>query len=324
MCTAATYQTGHFYFGRNLDLDYNYRESVTVTPRAYPFEFRCGTAIRKHFALIGMATVESGYPLYYDATNEHGLSMAGLNFPKNAVYYPYVETKENIAPFELIPWLLGQCADTDEAEVLLRKLNLWNEPFSDAFPLSALHWILADRKRCLVLEPMENGMQIYNNPIGILTNNPPFEFHMHNLAQYMNLTVHQPENRFSDKIKLEPFSLGMGSVGLPGDMSSPSRFVKAAFTKLNSFSDTIEEESISQFFHILGSVVQQRGLTETQPGKFEYTLYSSCCNTDKGIYYYRTYDNSQINAVDMHKENLDGVVLATYPLITRQKIKMQN
>lgn len=324
MCTAATYLTKDFYFGRNLDLEYSYQETVTVTPRAYPFRFRCGKVLENHYAIIGMATVVENYPLYYEATNEKGLSLAGLNFPKNAVFYPFDPEMDNISPFELIPWLLGQCENVTQAEVLLKKLNLWNEPFSKAFPLSPLHWILADRNRCLVLEPMAEGLKIHENPVGILTNNPPFDFHMYNLACYQNLTPLPPENRFSPKVELQPFSLGMGSIGLPGDMSSPSRFVKAAFTKLNSISAEGESESISQFFHILGSVVQPRGLTNVRGEKYEFTLYSSCCNTDKGIYYYKTYENSQISAIDMHRENLEGKQLIRYPLIKGQQIRFQN
>ena len=324
MCTAVTYQTKDFYFGRNLDLDYHYRETVTVTPRAFPFHFRNGEALNQHYARIGMATVSENYPLYYEATNEKGLSMAGLNFPGNAVYYPYDQRKENVTPFELIPWVLGQCKDTSEALVRLQRVNIWKEAFSNELPLSPLHWILADRNRCLVLEPTTEGLKIHENPTGVLTNNPPFEFHMYNLAQYMNVTPQQPVNRFSDKLELNAFSLGMGGIGLPGDLSSPSRFVKAAFTRLNSVSGDSEEESVSQFFHILGSAAQQRGLTETKPGQFEYTLYSSCCNTDKGIYYYTTYENSRVTGVDMHNTDLDGVKLIDYPLVTELQIQMEN
>ena len=324
MCTAATYLTKDFYFGRNLDLEYSYKETVTITPRAFPFHFRCGVVLQEHYAIVGMATVADGYPLYYEATNEKGLSLAGLNFPKNAVYYPFDRNKDNIAPFELIPWLLGQCESVDRAVMFLEKMNLWNEPFNENFPLSPLHWILADRHRCLVVEPMADGLKIYENPVGILTNNPPFDFHLYNLAYHQNITPMPPENRFSDKIDLKPFSLGMGSIGLPGDMSSPSRFIKAAFTKLNSISGDGESESISQFFHILGSVVQQRGLTNVRGEEYEFTLYSSCCNTDKGIYYYKTYENSQITAVDMHQEDLKRVDLISYPLIKGQQILFQN
>ena len=324
MCTAATYQTKDFYFGRNLDLHMSYNEGITITPRNFSFHFRCGKTLDHHYAIIGMATVVADYPLYFDATNEKGLSMAGLNFPQNAVYYEKQEGKDNISPFELIPWVLGQCATVAEALMKLEDMNLWNMPFQQQFPLSPLHWMLADRKRCVVLEPMADGLKIRENPIGILTNNPPFDYHMYHLADFMNITPQIPTNRFASQVDLMPYSLGMGSIGLPGDLSSASRFVKAAFTKLNSISGNSESESISQFFHILGSVSQQRGLTAVEGGEYEFTLYSSCCNTDKGIYYYTTYENSQITAVSMYKENLERQELLFYPLVKGQQIHFQN
>ena len=116
----------------------------------------------------------------------------------------------------------------------------------------------------------------------------------------------------------------MGGMGLPGDLSSQSRFVRVAFTKMNSLSGDSESDSVSQFFHILGSVDQQRGCCELGSGEYEITLYTSCCNADKGIYYYTTYDNHQITAVNMHKEKLDKETLARYPLIRGEQIRLQN
>ena len=324
MCTAITYRTKDHYFGRNLDLHYHYREAVTVTPRNYPFRFRCGAKLDRHYALIGMATVEGGYPLYYEATNEKGLSLAGLNFPGNAVYCPRSETLDNIAPFELIPWLLGQCVTVEEALEKVAKLNLWDMPFSERFPLSPLHFLLADRDRAVVLEPLPEGLKVSENPLGVLTNNPPFDFHMHYLTHFMELSPRQPENRLSSRLALEPYSFGMGAMGLPGDLSSASRFVKAGFTKINAVSEATEEASVNQFFHILGSVIQQKGLTCVEDGEYEYTLYSSCCNTDKGIYYYTTYENSRISAVDLRRCDLEGQTVCTFPLVTDWQVRYQN
>lgn len=322
MCTAVSFLSGDHYFGRNLDLDRSYREAVTITPRNFPFRLRNGRFLAPHFAIIGIATISDHYPLYYEATNEKGLSLAGLNFPENAIYYPCDSDKINIAPYELIPFLLGTCKNVDEAKQILEETNLLAEPFSNDYPLTPLHWLLADRQKSLTVECTAEGMRIYDNPVGILTNNPPFPYHLHNLTNYMTLTASPPIN--NQPIKLDPYSLGMGSFGLPGDMSSGSRFVRAAFTKMHSINDQSEEHSVSQFFHILGSVCQQRGLTMLENGSCEYTLYSSCCNTDKGVFYYTTYDNSQINAVDMHKEALDGTSLITYPLLKGNQIFFQN
>lgn len=324
MCTAATYQTKDHYFGRTLDYEFSYQETVTITPRNYPFHFRKVPDLEQHYALIGMAMVVEDYPLYYDATNEKGLSMAGLNFPDNTDYKDYAEEKDNVAPFEFIPWILGQCATIGEAKALLARTNLIKINFSDDFPLSPLHWMISDRECSITVECVKEGLKIYDNPVGILTNNPPFDFQLLHLSNYMNLTSKVAVNRFSDDLALKAYSRGMGAMGLPGDLSSASRFVKAAFTKMNSFSGESESESISQFFHILGSVAQQRGCVQVYDDKYEITIYTSCCNVDKGIYYYTTYENSQISGVDMYKEDLDGDKPVSYPLITGQQIRMQN
>ncbi len=323
MCTAITFQTKDHYFGRNLDLEYHYREAITITPRNFALPFRKVATLKKHYAIIGMATVDSGYPLYYDGTNEKGLSIAGLNFPGNAVYHPCKENTDNITPFELIPWILGQCATIPEALKLLKSMNLANIQFSKEYPLSPLHWFLTDSCRCITLEPMEDGLKIYDNPVGVLTNNPPFDYHIYNLKNYLNLTREEPENRFAPQLDLIPFSRGMGAIGLPGDLSSPSRFIRATYTKFNSVCEPTENASISQFFHILGSVTQQNGCVRVGDS-FEKTVYSSCCNTDKGIYYYKTYENSQITAINMHLEDLSSTALIAYPLVTQQQINYYN
>lgn len=324
MCTAATYKTKDFYFGRTLDYEFSYGDEITVTPRNYAFDFRHTSACTSHYAIIGMAHIVGNYPLYYDAINEKGLGMAGLNFVGNAVYAKPVSGKENIAQFEFIPYILGKCANINEAKSLLASINLTDTPFSEKLPTAQLHWIIADENGCITVESMADGLHIYDNPVGVLTNNPPFETQMFMLNNYMSLSPKQPQNTFANGLALNSYSRGMGALGLPGDLSSASRFARVAFTKMNSISADSENESVSQFFHILGSVDQQRGCCEVSEGKYEITIYTSCCNTTKGIYYYTTYNNQQISAVDMRKENLDSTELMRYPLIEEQQINFQN
>lgn len=324
MCTAVTYKTKNHYFGRTLDLEHSYKETVTVTPRNFSFSFCREKSLQQHYAMIGMAFVVDNYPLYYDATNEKGLSMAGLNFPGNADYKPEADGKDNIAPFEFIPWILGQCATVVETREKLERINLVKINFRDDMPLAELHWIISDREESITVECTGDGLKVYDNPVGVLTNNPGFDIQMFHLNNYMNLSVEPPVNNFSQKLKLEPYCRGMGAMGMPGDLSSESRFVRAAFTKMNSVSGDSESESISQFFHILGAVSQQRGCVRIGEGEYEMTIYSSCCNTDRGIYYYTTYENNQITGVDMHRENLNGSTLAAYPLVQGQQVRMQN
>ena len=323
MCTAASFKTRDHYFGRNLDLEYSYHETVTITPRDFPFHFRKMGLIAHHYAMIGMAFVAQDYPLYYDATNEKGLSMAGLNFPGNACYFPEAAGKDNVAPFELIPWILCQCETVVQARALLSKMNLMKMDFSAQLPASPLHWMIADKEESIVVESVKEGLKVYDDPAKVLTNNPTFDYHMTNLVNYMALSPKQPENSFGPGLELTPYSRGMGGMGLPGDLSSASRFVKAAFTRLNSVCGDSESASISQFFQILGSVAQQKGCVLVGD-KYEYTIYTSCCNTDQGIYYYNTYENSQLSCVHLHHENLDSDGLISFPLIQGQQVLSQN
>ena len=324
MCTAITMQTRDFYFGRTLDYEFSYSEEVTVTPRNFPLTFRHWGTLDSHYAILGMAHVVEDYPLYFDAVNEKGLAMAGLNFVGYAHYRENAEGKDNIASFEFIPWILAQCGSVQEARTLLKRINLTNTSFSEDLPPAQLHWLLADSREAITIESVKEGLRIYENPVGVLTNNPPFDEQLFQLNNFMHLSSRPPKNRFSPKIELKAYSRGMGAMGLPGDLSSQSRFVRAAFTRLNSVCGMSEAESVSQFFHILGSVEQVKGCCEVSEGEYERTLYTSCCNTDKGIYYYTTYQNRQITAVQLHKEKLDDIFLVRYPLITGEQIRMQN
>lgn len=324
MCTAITYQPRELYMGRSLDYEASYGEEIVMLPRRFPLRFRHGGGLEQGYAILGTAHVADGYPLYYDAVNEKGLGIAGLNFVGNAHYAAPQDGRQNVAQFEFIPWLLRQCATLAEARQLLQAVNLTGTPFSAHFPAAQLHWLLADTTGALTLEPTAAGLQIYENPVGVLTNNPPFPQQLFALNNYMHLSPRQPENTFAPDVPLQAYSRGMGALGLPGDLSSPSRFVRAAFVRANARSAQTEDASVSQFFHILTSVEQQRGCCELDDGQYEITLYSSCCNADRGIYYYTTYDNRQITGVKLHSADLDSAQLTAYPLVDTQQIRWEN
>lgn len=325
MCTSLTFQTSDFYFGRNLDLEYNFGEKIVITPRQYPFIFKFAGTLSEHYAIIGTAQITDGCPLYAEAVNEKGLCLAALNFPGNAVYAETPESgKTNLAPFELFGFLLGTCATVKEAEEKLKAVCITHTAFKDGYPVAPLHWHIADKDRSLVLECIKDGMHLYENPVGVLTNNPPFPFQLTNLQNYMHLTSNPPENRFAPALKLAPYGQGMGALGLPGDASPASRFVRAAFCKWNSELPSGEEASVTQFFHILDNVAMVAGSVRTPENKFDRTTYSSCINASRGIYYYKTYNNNQISAVSMHKTDLDGCAPVVFEQVNRQQICYQN
>ncbi len=324
MCTALQYSFADRYFGRTLDLDRSYGEEVCVLPRNFPLSFRCLPRQESHFALIGMATVVENTPLFYDAVNEYGLAMAGLNFPGNAYYSEPCSAKDNVAPFEFIPWVLGQCKTLEEGKKLLSELNLVNIPFAESLPNSPLHWMISDGASSVVVEAMADGLHIYQNPVGVMTNNPPFEVHLANLKNYRNLRVDNGENTFSSRIPLNSYCQGLGALGLPGDVSSMSRFVRAAFWSQNSLCGKTEEETVSEFFRLLSTVEMPKGGCKTEAGTWDITLYTSCMNLSRGIYYYTTYYNRQIRGVDLRKTNWEGETLTRFPLVQTPQIAFEN
>ncbi|MDO5734129.1 MAG: choloylglycine hydrolase [Eubacteriales bacterium] len=327
MCTAITLQSGDFYFGRNLDLEYSFQEKVLVTPRKYNWQWKAveqnealallekNTAQNEGFlAMIGMGNITDNYPLYADACNEAGLAMASLYFPGNAHYGERLEGKVNLAPYELIPFVVGTCKTAAQARELLETVNLINEPFNQQLPVAPLHYIVADSEACYVIEAMVDGMHIHENPYGILTNNPPFPFQIQNLQHYLNLRPANPSESFSQQHQVKPFGQGLGAFGLPGDASPTSRFVRACYHKLNSVCDSDEKSSVSQFFHLLDSVKMARGSVVTAEGLNDITTYSSCINTKTASYYFKTYDNHQINCVELHSTDLDSTELSAFEL----------
>lgn len=324
MCTCIVMGKENAYFGRSMDFEYRFGESVVITPRDYPFSFKNNPASRTRYAMIGMAAVNGDYPLYAEAVNEKGLAMAGLNFPVSAVYFEPEQGKQNLAPYELIPWFLGQYETAAQIRECLPKLVITNVPFSEKLPLSSLHWMICDKDECFVMEQTSEGLRWYENPVGVMTNNPPFPYQMMNLRNYMNLTPNDPVNRFCDRIALPTYGRGMGAIGLPGDNSPESRFVRAAFNKLNSECAEDEMSQVTQFFHVLDAVSLVRGATMTEEGKPDITNYCCCANTKTGTYYYKTYTNNQITAVKMTEREKSAPTLTNYPLMEEQQIYYVN
>ena len=322
MCTSISLSTPVPLSGRNMDIESAFGEQVVITPRNYPFSFRNRLTLYSHFAMIGMAAVAQGVPLYAEAANEKGLYMAGLHFPDNAFYFPPSGElhQTDLTPYELIPFILGSCRTVEEAKQQLERIRLLQIPFSQTILTAPLHWHIADGKRSIVAEPMKDGLKIYENPVGVLTNNPPFPYHLMNLHNYQALSPHSPKNHFSSSLDLKTYGEGMGAIGLPGDASPMSRFIKAAFLVSNSVAGRNPTDAVSQFFHILDSVAMVRGCVITSRGNHDITTYSCCIDIEKGIYYYKTYSNHQITAVHLFHENLDRTDLKAFPLMSKEQI----
>lgn len=320
MCTAITFQNGDFYLGRTLDLDRSFGEAVVLTPRQYPLPSPFLGTLPVQYALIGMAHVARAYPLYAEAVNEKGLCMAGLYFPGNACYVPPAQAKGlPVAPYELIPYVLGRCGTREEARALLAGIDLVDQPFSPQLPLAPLHWLVSDASGSLTVERTAVGLQIYDNPLGVLTNNPPFPFYQEYVRQFLALSPQEPSQPFP-RFPLTPSGLGTGAVGLPGDFSPSARFLRALFCRDSSQCPRGEAASVSQVFHLLEAVSMPQGAVRNGQGRPERTLYSCCLNATRGLYYYRTYENSQITQISLTQAGQTQAGLARFPLRRTQHI----
>ena len=306
MCTALSLGGKRHWFGRTLDLECSYGEEIVLMQRRRALCFRRHATLRDHPAILGVAHVSEGIPLYYDAVNEHGLAMAALRFPHYAVYGE--AGAESVASFELIPYLLGQCRSLAEARRLLLWLTVDGDSFSDALPASPLHWMLADRTGAIVIEPTEDGLRIHDAREGVLTNAPPYPMQSVNPALFVG----------GGAPTADAYSRGLEAFGLPGDFSSPSRFARMAYIRQRWEG----EPSPSSVFHMLDGVSQPLGCTRTEDGRAICTQYASVYDTEEGICYLTTYACRRIRAVSMRMHQIGGDGLLRFPSEAEEDILM--
>lgn len=304
MCTAISFTNGDSYFGRNLDLDYSYNTSVLVTPRDMEIRFTNGDSATRHYAVMGSGIVENNYPLYFDAVNEKGLCCAALRFTSGE--YARGTGENFVASFEFILWVLSQNGSVAAAKDKIKKIQISSRPFSHNLPPTPLHFLISDKSGSLTVEQTASGIKVYENAVGVLTNNPEFPMQMTFLNNFAHLQSAPQQGSLSKSVHFEAYSNGLGAYGLPGDFSSASRFARAVFVKENSVCEEGEEASAAHLFSILGNVAVPSGSVITREGKIHKTIYSACCNATKGIYYYKPGNSLSIKTVKLWDYNLDS------------------
>ena len=278
MCTAIS--DGNI-FGRTLDLEYTLNEEIIETEVGFEFNLIHEGAVKCKHKIHGCGIKRNGFPLYYDAANESGLAMAALNFPLSAKYGTDSKRAHTLASFEVIPAVLAKCENLASAIKYLSDVAISNESFSEDLPASKLHWMIADKSSAAVLESAESGIHIYENPFGILTNEPEFPYHRANAAFYVHLSPTPSTNTLCPDIPLPYISHSLGALGLPGDNSSPSRFIRALYNLKNTIPETEPSEKINRFFHIADTVSQPNGTSYTPDGKPIKTVYTVCYELDR-------------------------------------------
>ena len=303
-------------FGRNMDIEAHFGEAVTVTPRNCPLPFRCLPALFEHYAIVGMAAVMDGYPLYADAVNEKGLCMAGLHFPGNAVYQPpcgFTEETNRIAPFEMIPYLLGTCATIAEVRHALARLAISDIHFSHSLPNTPLHWHAAASDGGLIIEATADGLRLYDDRAGVLTNNPPYPYHLMHLHRYDALSHRAPALPREEGSLGETYDLGLGLVGLPGDYTSPARFVRCAtLRRLTDWSGLTDTAAVARFFGVLGAVAVPYGCVRTAKNEVHATLYTACMDAETLTYHLLTDGSLSSLSISLTEERIRGNIYARF------------
>lgn len=316
MCTALTLTTSenHNLFGRNMDIEYFFNQTVIFIPRNYTVTNAVTQKTHTNkYGILGMGTIIANYPTFADVMNEKGLACAGLNFP-NFASFPKepVQGKNNIPVYNFLLWLVSNFATLNEVKSQIGEINLIDEQIVNQVPTAPLHFIVTDKTgESLIIEQTKEGLKWFENPVGVLTNAPTFDWHLTNLRQYSNLNYTSAKNLALSNLQLTPHGQGNGMLGLPGDFSPASRFVRTCVLR-DATIKNCENINLQQFFHILSNVAMVKGSVVTSEGKNDTTQYTSCMDLDNLVYYYKTYDSIGMNSISMSTFDLDSTELKTF------------
>lgn len=316
MCTGVRFSDskGHMYFGRNLDWTEDYGEAIVVTPRKAKVPAPFLGTIEPKYACIGMAIVVDDMPCYFDAGNEAGLGVAGLNFPGYAQFAEAPAAgRVNVAAFEFPLYIAANYATVAEVRAALPDITIVAKAPDPNLGVSQLHWLVGDAKESIVIECQADGMHVYDNDVDVLTNQPPYPWHHENLRNYLTLTPEFPEPVTWTRDKLQAFSSAAGMVGFPGGYDPASRFVRAAFLNAHYPDEEGETANVTRLFRTLGGAAMCKGGGKQGDGRFEYTLYTGGYSAASQTYYFSTYDDPAYQSASLKDYDLDGTALIAVP-----------
>lgn len=329
MCTALSLlsQDGHHFFGRTMDIAYDFNQSPLIIPRNYPLVNRVTEETwQTTYGILGMGTLMEHHPLLAEGFNEVGLSCAGLNFPQFAKYHEVPqENKTNIPAYDLMLWLLGHFSTVSQVRKAMNTLALIEKPFAPNLPVAPLHWMVTDKTgESIVIEQTEDSLKVYDNTVGVLTNSPKFDWHLTNLNQYLQVSPDHPPEVTWGQQPLTPQGDGLGTQHLPGGNFSTARFVRASFFRNYAVHLETKESTLSTFFHCLEGVSMISGTVTTSHQGVDKTIYTSAMDLSQGIYYYKTITNNQITGIRLGEEDMTLTHCKTFPYQREQSIHWEN
>ena len=313
MCTALALKSkkDEIIFGRTMDFSYELDPEVYIIPRNYEWVNSFNNfKFTNPYKIIGTGQ-NIGKVILVDGINEMGLGVAALYFQGEAYFErePKLKDRITVGSIEMVNFLLGQCGNVDEVINILNKIDIVGVEDSITSSVAPLHWFVVDRKgKCITIEQTKDGLHIYDNPVQVLTNSPNFNWHMTNLKNYISLSPFQIDQIKLDKLTLKAFGQGGGFFGMPGDYTSPSRFIRIVFQKNNVEIPDNTLDVINTCFNLMKTVSIPKGVVITNRGTNDYTQYTTFMNIATGDYYLNTYYNNQIFKANINSSNATEIV----------------
>ena len=292
MCTAILYRSSGSFLGRTLDHANSYGEAPVIIRKGRVISLRHTESVRFKADAIAMGIEKAGFPLLFDGVNEFGVAIAGLNLPISSKFYEPRANFLNLASYEVIPYILASATTADEAREILTRVNITPDKFDTDTPAPTLHFMIADRRSSFIAEQTEGGVAVYDDSYGVLTNEPTYPAQCVLMHRYRGISNDIGENAFTSE---RPLSYGEGSLGLPGDLSSASRFARAAFGIRFGASDN-KNEALAAAVHTLESVSVIKG-TASDGGRDYKTVYTSVMDLDDFSYHYRRYSDTSFTQI---------------------------
>jgi choloylglycine hydrolase len=316
---------GSIIHARTLEFGLDLKSNVIVIPRGFARagltpDGKPGLTYASKYASVGANGV--GLPYLFDGLNEKGLAVGTFYFPTTAGYMPYApaDAGRTLAPWQVGSWILENFASVDEVRANIGKVVVADVVFKEWGFTPPVHYVVHDETgKSIVIEYVEGALHVHDNPLGVMSNTPSFDWHMTNLRNYVNLSVQNAAPVKLGPVTLQPTGQGSGMHGVPGDFTPPSRFVRAAIYSASVLPSATGQEAVLQAFHILNQFDIPKGAArdreKDEHGNIvaDYTLWTSANDLKARRFFIRTYDNSQIRSVDLMSQNLDAKDIVTYP-----------
>jgi choloylglycine hydrolase len=316
-------QDGSIVYARTLEFGADLQSQVLFLPRGYQTigttaSGSPGLTWKARYAAVGMNAYD--HDIFADGVNEQGLAAGIFYFPGYAGYQKVTpqDESQSIAPWELVTWMLTNFATVEEIKAALPSIKVAAVPYGNKNDVPPLHYTARDASGgSLVIEYVDGELHTYDNPIGVITNSPTFDWHQTNLRNYVNLSTVNASPVSIDGVTLAPFGQGSGLVGLPGDFTPPSRFVRAVALSQDALPGEDAEDTVKVAFHVLDSFDIPRGAVRPPAGSnepLEYTQWTSASDLKNRKYYFHTYDDRRVRSVSLEEFNLDATEPTTFPL----------